>query len=68
MNVLIVDIDKVTLDVLKAFVDRASEIVKDDFIVLPKGVDILQDVPVEWLKHLRKQLDEKIETLESDVN
>ena len=64
MNVLIVDINKIDLDTLKAFVNIAPEVIKDDMIVLPKGIDILQDVPVEWLKHLRNQLDEKIKELE----
>lgn len=68
MNVLIVDIDKIDLDTLNVFVNMAAEVIKDDMIVLPKGIDILQDVPVEWLKHLRDQLDEKIKALESDVN
>lgn len=69
MNVLIIDIDKID-----AFF--ASEIFKhvreasgtDDWILLPKGVDILQDVPIEWMKHLRDCLDEKIKTMESDTN
>lgn len=68
MNILIVDIGKIDLDTLNAFVNMAAEVIKDDMIVLPKGVDILQDVPIEWLKHLRNQLDEKIKALESDVN
>lgn len=68
MNILIVDIGKIDLDTLNAFVNMAAEVIKDDMIVLPKGVDILQDVPIEWLKHLRDQLDEKIKALESDVN
>jgi hypothetical protein len=64
MNVLIVDIGKIDLDTLNAFVNMAAEVMKDEMIVLPKGVDILQDVPLEWLKHLRDQLDEKIKALE----
>ena len=67
MNVLIVDLDKID-----AFL--ANEIGKhvreasgtDDWIMLPRGIDILQDVPIEWMKHLRDQLDEKIKALESD--
>lgn len=68
MNVLIVDIDKVDVETLHMFVKSASRVIGDDFIVLPRGVDILQDVPIEWLKHLREQLDEKIKTLESDID
>lgn len=68
MNVLIVDLDKVDYETLYHFVKAAREVIRDDFIVLPKGVDILQDVPIEWLKKIRDELDEKIKALESDVN
>jgi hypothetical protein len=68
MCVLIVDIDKIDFETASTFVNMAAEVIKDDVIVLPKGIDILQDVPIEWLKHLRDQLDEKIKALESDVN
>lgn len=67
MNVLIVDIDKVSIDILSAFVNKASEVMNDDIVVLPKGVDILQDVPIEWLKTIRDKLDEKIRELENDT-
>lgn len=65
MNVLIVDLDKVNPDILKVFVNNAAETMNDDIIVLPKGVDILQDVPVEWLKDIRDKLDEKIRKIEN---
>ena len=68
MNVLIVDMDKVPVNILKIFVDKAAEIMNDDIVVLPKGVDILQDVPIKWLKDIRDRLDEKIKTLEGDIN
>lgn len=67
MNVLIVDIGKVDLDTINAFINMVPKVIKDDMIVLPKGIDILQDVPIEWLKHLRDQLDEKIKALEGKI-
>lgn len=67
MNVLIVDLNKVTPDILSAFVNKATEVMNDDIVVLPKGVDILQDVPIEWLKDIRDKLDEKIMELEKDT-
>lgn len=66
MNVLIVDTGKIDLATLGAFVDKAAEVMNDDIAVLPKGVDILQDVPIGWLKDIRDRLDEKIKALESD--
>lgn len=68
MNVLIVDIGNIDIDILNTFINKAAEIIKDDFIVLPKGVDILQDVPIEWLKDIRDKLDEKIKALETTQN
>lgn len=67
MNVLIADLDKVDCETLYHFVKAAKEVIGDDFIVLPKGVDILQDVPVEWLKEIRDGLDEKIKALENNT-
>lgn len=66
MNVLIVDFDKVTLDILNAFVNKVAEVMNDDIVVLPKGVDILQDVPIEWLKEIRDKLDKEIGRLENN--
>jgi hypothetical protein len=36
--------------------------------MIPKGMDLLQDMPIEWMKIVRDQLDEKIKALESDAN
>ena len=67
MNILIVDMDKIDVclanDVYK-HVKKVSG--TDDWIILPKGVDVLEDVPAEWLKKIRDELDEKIKALESD--
>lgn len=69
MNVLIVDIDKIDLDLANHIAKNAIEASGTaDWICLPKGIDILQDVPIKWMKHLREQLDEKIRALESDGN
>lgn len=67
MNVLIVDIDKVPLEVLNGFVKQAAEVLNDGVIILPKGIDILHDVPIRWLKDIRDRLDEKIMEIEGDV-
>lgn len=68
MNVLIVDRDKIDLDVAHRFYKKAIEISDcDDWIMLPKGMDLLQDVPIEWMKLVRDRLDEKIKSLENDI-
>lgn len=69
MNVLIVDIDKIDAEMAAYFYKKAVEITNcDDWIMLPKGMDLLQDMPIEWMKIVRDQLDEKIKALESGIN
>lgn len=69
MNVLIVDLDKIDLENASHFYKKAIEISGcDDWIILPKGMDLLQDMPIEWMKAVRDQLNEKIKGLESDKN
>ena len=68
MNVLIVDLDKIDLKLACAFYKNAVKISGcDDWIMIPKGMDLLQDMPIEWMRIVRDQLDEKIKALESDV-
>ena len=65
MNVLIVDLGKITRECASYFYKKAVEISGcDDWIMLPKGIDLLQDMPIEWMKIVRDQLDEKIKALE----
>ena len=69
MNVLIVDTDKISVEVLnQVFESCVNESGTDDWAVLPKGIDVMQDVSVDWMKMIRDVLDEKIKALESDVN
>ena len=68
MNVLIVDRDKIPLDLAHHcynYVLKASGC--DDWIMLPKGMDLLQDMPIEWMKLVRDQLDKKIKVLENNT-
>ena len=66
MNILIIDTDKIHLDVvtekLKEIMNKSS----DDLVVIPKGIDIIQDISVDWMKMIRDTLDEKLKALESD--
>lgn len=69
MNVLIVDLDKINVEMVNYFYKKAVKISGcDNWIVLPRGMDLLQDIPIEWMKLVRNQLDEKIKELESGVN
>ena len=62
MNILIYDREHVHLEQLKQIMDNLREISDSpfDWIALPKGIDIIQDAPVEYLEHYRQMLDEQI--------
>ena len=65
MNVLIVDTEKITLELAhKICEDVVNNSELDDLIVIPKGIDIMQDISVDWMKMIRDRLDEKIRELE----
>ena len=49
---------------LKEIMNKSS----DDWVVIPKGIDIIQDISVDWMKMIRDTLDEKLKALESDAN
>ncbi len=68
MNVLIVDTDKISIDVVGKICRQISNKTECDVIIMPKGIDIMQDISVDWMKMIRDRLDEKIKALESDVN
>jgi hypothetical protein len=68
MNVLIVDTNKIDLDTARKVFDDCVDKTTDDLLVIPKGIDIMQDISVDWMKMIRDTLDEKIKALESDVD
>jgi hypothetical protein len=65
MNVLIIDTDKIKIDEADAIFKRCiNKSGSDDWVVIPKGFDILMDVSVDWMKMIRDKMDEKIKALE----
>lgn len=66
MNVLIVDTDKISLDKAEEVCKNVANASECDLIAIPKGIDIIQDISVDWMKMIRDRLDEKIKALESD--
>ncbi len=68
INVLIVDTDKIHLDVAAEICRQVADKTECDLLIIPKGIDIIQDISVDWMKMIRDTLDEKIKALESDVN
>lgn len=68
MNILIIDTDKIHLDVANKIFGEIMNKSSDDWVAIPKGIDIMQDISVDWMKMIRDTLDEKIKALESDVN
>lgn len=68
MNILIIDTDKIHLDVVNEKLKEIMNKSSDDLVVIPKGIDIIQDISVDWMKMIRDTLDEKLKALESDAN
>ena len=66
MNVLIIDTDKIHLDVANKIFKEIMNKSSDDWVAIPKDIDIMQDISVDWMKMIRDTLDEKIKELESD--
>jgi hypothetical protein len=61
MNILIYDRKEVPLDQLKTIVDAIRNMSGDaKWIALPKGLDVIQDAPIEYLIHYREMIDEQI--------
>ena len=68
MNVLIVDMDKMSLDIAYKFFKKARDTSgTTDWILLPKDMDLLQDVHIDWLKMIRRQIDKEIKRLEVQI-
>jgi hypothetical protein len=62
MNILIYDRKQIPLEQLKHIVDSVREVSgTSDWIALPKGLDVIQDAPIEYLIHYRTMLDGYIE-------
>ena len=65
MNVLIVDADKIDVEKLnEVFETCVHKSGTNEWVVLPKGIDVMQDISVDWMKMIRDRLDEKIKVLE----
>ena len=65
MNVLIIDTEKITLELAHKICENVVNNSKlDDLIAIPKGIDIIQDISVDWMKMIRDKMDEKIREIE----
>ena len=67
MNVLIVDIDKISVDRCHQICKDCMAKTMDDLVVIPKGIDILQDISVDWMRMIRDKMDEKIKEIEMTI-
>jgi hypothetical protein len=68
MNIFIVDLDKIDLCTADIFADKIvkeTDTKREDWLFIPKGMEMLQDVPVEWLKVIRDVVDRKLKEIES---
>lgn len=60
MNILIVDTEQVDLETACMVGKECSERLKEEILVIPKGIDIIQDVSIEWMIMIRDELDRRI--------
>lgn len=68
MNVLIIDTDKVNLDVAnQIYKNIVKQSGSDDWVAIPKGFDVMMDISVDWMKMIRDTLDEKIKEIEMTI-
>lgn len=67
MNVLIVDTDKISVDQCHQICKDCMAKTTDDLVVIPKGIDILQDISVDWMRMIRDKMDEKIKEIEMTI-
>jgi hypothetical protein len=58
---MVIDLNKINIDVADVIYEKAIEISgTSDWLALPRGIEVMEDVPIEWLKHIRDIIDEKI--------
>lgn len=67
MNVLIVDTDKVSVKLCHQIFKDCIAKTTDDWVVIPKDIDILQDISVDWMRMIRDKMDEKIKEIEMTI-
>ena len=60
MNVLIVDTEQIDLETASKVCKECSERLKEEILVIPKGIDIIQDISIDWMIMIRDELDRRI--------
>ena len=60
MNILIVDTDQINLTIASEFCKEYCERLSEDMLMIPKGIDIMRDVSIDWMIMIRDELDRRI--------
>ena len=69
MNIIIYDTEKLRMDQLRNLMEAIKSVSNSrDWIALPKGVNVIQDAPIEYLEHYRDMLDEQIKKYKEAEN
>lgn len=69
MNIIIYDTEKLRMDQLHNLMEAIKRVSDSkDWIALPKGVNVIQDAPIEYLEHYRDMLDEQIKKYKEAEN
>ena len=61
MNIIIYDTEKLHIDQLHNLMEAIKRVSDSkDWIALPKGINVIQDAPIEYLEHYRDLIDNQI--------
>lgn len=60
MNILIVDTEQIDLDTAHRVCKECSERLGEEILAIPKGIDIIQDISIDWMIMIRDELDRRI--------
>ncbi len=60
MNIFIVDTEQIDLSTATEIFKNCRKKLGQEILVIPKGIDVMQDVSVDWMIMIRDMLDERI--------
>lgn len=60
VNVLIVDTEQIDLETACKVCKECSERLGEEILAIPKGIDLIQDISIDWMIMIRDELDRRI--------
>ena len=59
MNILIVDTEQIDFETANKMCEELGK--KEEIFLIPKGIDIIQDVSTDWMIMIRNELNRRID-------